>query len=362
MSISRKLRPLFDRIYSGTEAAVLGLQSWSIGRKYASTLEPLPDLRRLYRTEIRPYWKQFRVRVPAMFWFHQLCNPYKTYSPKYIPEDMWFYRIIPYYSNLILGKAMQDKCQLNLVFPDLRRPETVVKCIAGVYYDDALNLLTREEALARCIGAGRILAKPSVGSGGGKNVRFYDSDQLTIPEVEDIFRQYGKNFIIQKKLVQHPELSTLNPRSVNTIRAITFLFHGQVYLLTAVLRVGGGPNEMDNLSQGGYQCTIRRDGTLEKYAVTNRDGRQAFVDTAPTGVPFEGFAVPGYDKVIAATRTAAARMGHFKIIGWDIAVDPDGEPVLIEYNIAPAQNQESDGPTFGDLTDQVLEEVFGRRK
>ena len=56
------------------------------------------------------------------------------------------------------------------------------------------------------------------------------------------------------------------------------------------------------------------------------------------------------------------RMAHFRIIGWDIAVDRAGEPVLVEFNAPPGQMQGTNGPIFGDLTDAVLEEVFGRRK
>ena len=50
---------------------------------------------------------------------------------------------------------------------------------------------------------------------------------------------------------------------------------------------------------------------------------------------------------------------HFSIIGWDFAVDAKGNPVLVEFNVTPAQNEiGSKRPSFGDLTDEVLEDVF----
>ena len=37
------------------------------------------------------------------------------------------------------------------------------------------------------------------------------------------------------------------------------------------------------------------------------------------------------------------------------------EPVFIEYNVCPGSNQITCGPTFGDLTERVLEEVFVKK-
>ena len=40
-------------------------------------------------------------------------------------------------------------------------------------------------------------------------------------------------------------------------------------------------------------------------------------------------------------------------------MDKTGDPVLIEFNVhVPGQNQEICGPTFADLTEEVLAEVF----
>lgn len=36
----------------------------------------------------------------------------------------------------------------------------------------------------------------------------------------------------------------------------------------------------------------------------------------------------------------------------------DGTPIFIEMNFLPDQNQFASGPTFGDLSDKVFEDVF----
>jgi hypothetical protein len=51
------------------------------------------------------------------------------------------------------------------------------------------------------------------------------------------------------------------------------------------------------------------------------------------------------------------RLPYFDYIGWDITVLPDGEPLLIEYNLAPAIEipQMLCGPMFGEFLDEVIE-------
>lgn len=356
-----RARELFDSLYIGIEGWINGQKDRRSGMQYARTVEADPRVDREYATTIRSYWKQFRVRTPQKFWFTLLSNKHKPFSPKYIPDDIWFARIAPHFSDPILARAWQDKCIHNVLFPDVRHPETVVKNIAGVFYDDDLKLLTEEEAVLRCHGMGRVIVKPSVGSGAGKGIRFYDTDAITDDDIRDVFRLYKRNFIIQKKLVQHPDLARLNPGSLNTLRIITFLHKDQVRVLSSVLRIGGSTSEVDNISQGGFQCNVLPDGRLQSPAMTHFRGRWEYLDAHPAGIPFAETVVPSFRKVLDTVTRYAARMAHFKIIGWDISVDPDGEPVLIEFNALPGQNQETDGPTFGDLTDEVLEEVFGRR-
>ena len=353
-----KLRPLYDRIYIGTECWLNARGARQDARRDVKALGQNTRVSAEYDRTIRPYWRQFRVRVPKRFWFDLLANENRPFSPKYIPDDLWFGRIIPHYNNLIFAKALQDKCLYATLFPDVRQPVTVVKNIAGVFYDGEMHLLSREEAIARCHGRGRILAKPSVSTGMGNNIRFYDSGALSDRQLDDIFHLYGKNFLVQEKLSQHPDLARLNPSSLNTVRVLSFLHEGQVHILTAVLRVGGPDSEVDNTSQGGFAATVQPDGRLARLG---QNKKWQYAETLPNGVRFDSVTIPSYDRIIAAVTRLASRAAHFKIIGWDMAVAEDGEPVLVEFNVIPMHGCHCSSPVFGELTDQVLEEVFGRR-
>lgn len=58
------------------------------------------------------------------------------------------------------------------------------------------------------------------------------------------------------------------------------------------------------------------------------------------------------------------RIGNFRLVSWDIAIDKNGNAVLIEANMRKGGinfHQFNNGPLFGNLTERVLEEVFGGR-
>lgn len=53
---------------------------------------------------------------------------------------------------------------------------------------------------------------------------------------------------------------------------------------------------------------------------------------------------------------------QFRLLSWDITIDEDGNPVIIEVNMHSGQldfHQLNNGPIFGDDTEEVLKEVFG---
>jgi hypothetical protein len=58
------------------------------------------------------------------------------------------------------------------------------------------------------------------------------------------------------------------------------------------------------------------------------------------------------------------RLAHFRFIGWDLTLDKDGDPVLIEFNLSPGTicgQLSTCTPIFGDMTDRVLEDFFFER-
>ena len=311
------------------------------------------DCRREYKQSVAPYWKPYGVK-PGIVWYRLLSYDSHEVDPRFIPDDLWFDRILPYYSNSSFRRFGEDKNYHAVWCPEARRPRTVVSCVAGVFYDEDYHILTRREAAERCAGRGPLVLKPSVDSGGGRLIRFLDGE-LSAAAMESEFDRIGCNLIVQERVEQHEALRRLNPDSLNTLRILSFLFENEVRILSVILRVGGAGARVDNVGAGGFACAVGPDGRLGRYAINRRSER---CETAPGGVRFDAVTVPGFDEALATVKRLHEKMAHFKLIGWDIAIDRSAAPVLIEYNTAPGQNQYCCGPTFGDLTEKVLTDVF----
>lgn len=308
-----------------------------------------------YQDIVVPYWKKYGYK-PAKYWYEMFSDREQKVDPRYIPDDLYYGELVPYFSNSQFRRFGEDKCYHDLWFPDVVRPETICKNIAGVYYDADMQPMDEQQAVQLALACpDEFLIKPSIDSGEGRLIRFFAPGEATKDAVEAVFHDIGANFIVQKAVKQHPELARLNPSSVNTIRVISFFFKGQVHILSCILRVGAKDAKVDNIGAGGFACPIQEDGHLQDRAV-NRKAQ--WVTENNEGIKFADIQVPDYDKVLETVKRVHPRLAHFKLIGWDFSVDTQGNPVLIEFNTCPGANQLTCGPTFGDLTDEVLQEYF----
>lgn len=300
------------------------------------------------------FWKPYGVK-PKKYWYQMYCDGKGAFDPRYIPDTMWDSTIFPYFNNLMWGRAYADKCAYDRLFPYLNRPRTIMKNSCGRFYDGKQNVITREQAIQLCLKEDRFIAKFTTFSSGGKNIQVYEIGEVTEESVKKMFDYYHMNFIVQELAEQHDDLARIHATSLNTLRVMSFFFKGEVHILSAQLRMGSGDARVDNYSSGGYACNINPDGRLSEIAVSKAEG---WATRHPCGLEFKDIVVPGYDKVVEVIKQEHAKLPQLNIIGWDFAIGKNGEPIFIELNTFPAQNQSGSGPTFGDLTEEVLRDVF----
>ncbi len=312
-----------------------------------------------FRETVLQYWKKYGKK-PKKYWYDIYCNGKDAYDPRFVPDSMWYSDILPYFNNLIMRRAYADKGMYSRLLTDVRKPETIVKNIAGYFYDgDGDRLITREEAAALCASEEHLIFKPSLDSAGGHGISFFDRDDENSPGVEQLFDEFGTNFVAQRLVRQHPDLARINATSLNTVRVMTFHFKGEVHVLSCQLRMGGGGARIDNITAGGCACAIKPDGWLYEKSVTRKS---EWTDTHSSGIKFKDIRVPSFDEIIKTAKRLHCELPYYNIIGWDFAVDEEGVPVFMEFNIMPEQNQiGSAKPAFGDLSEEVFEEVFIRK-
>lgn len=307
-----------------------------------------------YKEIVIPFWHQYGLK-PKKMWYQIFWDRTHNPDPRYIPDDLWYGEIVPYFSNSQFRRFGEDKCMHSIWFPKLNRPRTIAMNVAGIFYNPDFEIITEEEALKLCLKEKEFLIKPSIDSGEGRLIKFFDKSNLTPEEIKKTFHELGANFIIQEVVKQHPVLASLNESSLNTIRIVSFLFKGEVHILSSILRVGAKGARVDNIGAGGYACVIKPDGSLEEKGV-NRNAE--WIKQTNEGIVFKNIKIPAFEKIIDTVKKEHQKIAHFKLIGWDFSVNEKEEPVFIEYNVCPGSNQITFGPTFGDLTEEVLEEVF----
>lgn len=330
--------------------------NWQLKRKL---LKRTDNIDKTYKREIKSYWNQFNLNINTN-WHKWYSSRNSIYDTKYIPEDIFYSYIEPFYNRVDLRSAYQDKALYGLLYSHVKQPIEVAKNMSGQNYDNENNPITFQELIDRCVSRRKIIVKPTLESGGGRNVVFLDEpDKLLMRKnVLDLLSIFKKDFVIQEAIEQHEDLSSIYPMSVNTIRTISFLYEGKVHILSSVLRIGVNGRKVDN---GGIACGIDQDGKLNEIAI---DKHGIKYERHPDGFSLKGFVIPSYIDVINIIKREHLKLGHFKLVSWDFAVDKNKCPILIENNLRFEEinfHQLNNGPLFGELTDKVLYEVFGRK-
>ena len=349
---------LYDHVYYHFERWLTGVFIRARAVKATMGKPAGKEFSEAFRTSIRPYWAAYGVRISRAMALERYRLSHSL-DPRYIPNDVYITKIVPHFNPLELVNALTDKNLNGLLFPEAGRPRTLFRFMSGFFCDEDFSALTGEEALGRISGGMRCIIKPARDSSEGMDVRLFTGPE----EAKALLPKYrGCDFIVQEAVRQHPDLARLNESSVNTIRVVTLRTGEKVQILSSILRVGAPGEAVDNIGHGGCQCVIRPDGTLGPEACYSRNGVSRFVRENAAGLSFEGYPVPSFGKAAELAVSLARHVPHLRLIAWDLAIDENAEPVLIEFNASmPSQNQLTCGPTFGDSTEEVLAEVFGRK-
>ncbi|MBQ8234743.1 MAG: hypothetical protein IJZ36_04085 [Bacilli bacterium] len=310
------------------------------------------------KEEIKEYWSKYRKNI-SLDTHNVYYNLTKVKDKKFIPDYLYYGYIDYYFNNMKYNTAFEDKNYYDIWFKDFNRPKSIVHNVAGVYYDTKYNIINKIEAVNLVNKAFKtnkeLIIKATVETCSGHNIKFFNEKD----DISDLFDSYKNgNFIVQELVKQHKDLAKMHKESVNTIRTASLLWKDEVHILSSIIRIGVNDSRFDNSHQGGLAVGIKSDGSLRECGFDQYSTRY---DVHPNGFKFKNGKIPNYDKLLDTIKKAHAKFGHFKLIHWDFSVDENGDAILIEFNLGQGgiyMHQFSNGPFFGDLTDEILEEVF----
>jgi len=315
---------------------------------------------------INAVWKDYWKTDPKWAQYYWSINGIA--SPYYIPSDFYFTKLCKTLNSIdrFGWPLFQDKNYIDLIFRGVRQPDTIVRNVSGQYLDNDYQPLTVQEAVALCEKEDDLIIKPSVDSKMGRNIEFITQETKKDSNgILSVLQNKGEDFVVQRVLCQHHKMAELNPDSINTVRVQTLLWKGHVYILSALVRIGVKGCRIDNPhTSNGVSCVLTPEGKMIGTAY-DRDWRP--YKKLQNGIPVRGFEVPYYDRIIDAVIRLQYRVPHFRLVGWDMTVSEDGEPIMIEANLDTPEiyfHQLGTGPLIKDpdLFCEVMDFVSGRGK
>ena len=351
MAVSKKVKQLYFSIFEKPELFVANLIMRMQERHVlAKNIKKGSRLTKEQIREVREYWKPY-INISSK-WARYYSAQNGKFDPRYIPNDLYYTLIDQHFNSRKLGYGFNDKNYYSKLFAGIKQPEIVVRKINGLIFDEDYRQISIDEARAKILEEPEVICKPSQESGSGRGITFFHKDDiktidkfLSDPSYDD--------YVVQKLLKQHPELDKVHKGSVNCIRVCSLLMQDGVHILSAVLRMGFGNSKVDNATAkdnsqyDGMSCGIDSSGKLKKYAYGYSRGERC--ERHPDGLVFEGFQVPCFDKAIELVKRAHPLIGHFRLVSWDIAVDKNGDAILIEANMRKGSinfHQFNNGPLF----------------
>lgn len=311
-----------------------------------------------HKKELSPFWESLGFKCSMMFAdFYSKFNG--IYSDKYIPMDLYYFYILPCLNRFDFRKAYTDKNLYDILFKDINRPKTIIKCINGNYYNGSGDSIKEIDVLpilnnidCECI------IKPTIDSCNGVGIACLEKTSL-ISQIQS----YGKDFIIQEKVGQHHEMNRLNETSLNTLRIHTYRdLNGNVHYVEgkSFCRFGGKGTVKDNVSSGGGAFSINDDGSANDTIIQFKNMQTGSL--AKLGL--SSFTVPNIEEVKSFAIQLHHRLPHFDFIGWDIAIDKNEAPLFIEFNIEPDIEipQMLTGVFLGKFYDEILSRFIDVKK
>ena len=318
------------------------------------------ELAKEQEQEIQEYYTKLLGHPIPLDWHKYFYSRTGNFSKLYFPTSEYKTDIVGRLNVFPLKRAYTDKNLSDILLPDAHQPKIILKNMNGFFYFEG-KAVSLKEAIEKCKDLGDVIIKPSLSSrGNGVQILHIEGGIVNKNHtLKEIFETYESDFQLDEIVHQHKDMSALNPTSINTIRLLTYRTDMDINLLYTVIRIGREGKTVDNESAGGISTLIKSDGTLGKYAY-GAPGNDN-IECTDSGVKLDGYKIPSYHVAIEKVKEYHLSFPFFKLMAWDIAIEEDGTPTLIEFNVTPDLSQSANGPAFGEFTETILKDAKNKR-
>lgn len=310
------------------------------------------------KDKVQALWGQV-VPVTSFKEFEMFKHQY-GFDERFLTHHIYLPILARLLNDYSYTKMFDDKGLLGyLGNPSIKLPICYARYIEKDFYTNDMRQISRDEVIKLCANQNELFIKPSKETSGGKGaelIRLADlSANERISRIEKAINERNRNYVIQECLHQHPTMAQFNESSINTFRITTLLLNGIFSVCSIILRFGRSGMTVDNWGAGGLMVNVNGGGDLSEKAYDIQLNEY----TSVNNIVFKDFGIdfiPDILKQIEYEHT-----NHFalcKFIGWDVAVDKQGEAVVLELNSSQPGvicEQLISGPIFGNRTQEVID-------
>jgi hypothetical protein len=335
------------------------MKKWKVRiTKNFKDLENHRKLTNAQKKEVQDFYKSLIGRKVPLYCHEYFYSRTGVFTKEYVPNNFYHCELVPRANIHRLQGVLGDKNMCDFLFPGENIVHSFLKRINGYYYYEN-KPVSEEDAIAACKNLKNAIIKPAKESEGHGVKLFSVYDGITSIEgktVGQVFNEYGNDFLIQEQIKQHKDIAMLNPSSVNTMRILSYRSGMEVLIIYSVIRIGRGGSVVDNQCAGGISTTISKEGRLGKTAFGGFSTDN--ITKTDSGILLDGYQLPSYKKAIEMVKRLHLKLPWFNIVGWDVAIQEDGEPVLIEFNTNPGLSQSAFKSGMGEYTERIIRELW----
>ncbi|MGM9879552.1 MAG: sugar-transfer associated ATP-grasp domain-containing protein [Bacilli bacterium] len=177
-----------------------------------------------------------------------------------------------------------------------------------------------------------VFVKKPIDSSFGKGIELIDSKDFKNPKTLFSYLLEDGDVILEERIIQHEKMASLHPESLNTLRIVTYRDENdQVFIHLPFIKIGRGSSFVDNGGAGGMFARINPE--TGELITDGKDENNTVYEYHPdTNIKIKGFKIPSWEKAVSLAKDAALAFDKTRYIGWDVAIDKDGNPLIVEGN------------------------------
>ena len=278
--------------------------------------------------DIKSCYLKYLTNPQEYFLFDFISNKEEIYRSSFLSDNMKIRRLIKVTGEKKFTEELTDKVGFyNLTKSYFKRE--VFEFSNNTTYDvfSQFALKTRH-----------LFAKLIASSFGSGAISVDVIDDITCENIYNRLKKTGKSWIVEERIIQHPEMAQWNKSSVNTVRIPSFLCNGDFEIVQPVMRFGRAGSIVNNAGGGGIISCIDVDSG--KLTTDGRSENGMCYKTHPDSkISFKGWQLPEWNNLkILVEEIHRNVLSSHRYIGWDFAYTEKGW-VLIEGNWGQFLNQ-----------------------